>query len=48
MGIFWTKFVHPKSHSFVADANVALGQQVFDISNAEIESVVEPNGILNN
>jgi hypothetical protein len=39
--------IDPESNSFVADGNVALRQQVFDISNAEIESVIEPNGVLN-
>ena len=46
-GKFWAEFVDPESNSFVTDANVALRQQVFDISNAEIESVIEPNGVLN-
>ena len=46
-GKFRAEFIDPESNSFVADANVALRQQVFDISNAEFESVVEPNGVLN-
>ena len=46
-GKFGAEFIDPESNSVVADANVALRQQVFDISNAEIESVVEPNGVLN-
>jgi hypothetical protein len=46
-GKFWAEFIDPESNRFVADANVALRQQVFDISNAEIESVIEPNGVLN-
>ena len=45
-GKFRTEFIDPKSNRFVADANIAFSQQVLDISNAEIEAVVEPNGIL--
>lgn|GEM_PF-2553421 len=43
---FWTEFVHPKSYRFVTDINVSFSQQIFDISNTEIEAVVEPNRIL--
>ncbi|MEE8045429.1 MAG: hypothetical protein V3T49_01170, partial [Dehalococcoidia bacterium] len=30
----------------MADANIAFSQQVLDISNAEIEAIVEPNRML--
>ena len=43
---FRTEFVDPKSYGFLADGNIVLNQQVLDISNAEIEAVVEPHGIL--
>jgi len=35
----------PESNGFVADANASFGEQVFDISMAEIESMVEPNRV---
>ena len=38
--VFWTEFVHPRSNGFVADENITLDQQIFDISNAEIEAVI--------
>jgi hypothetical protein len=45
-GKFRTDFVDPKSNGFVADANIAFSQQILDISKAQIEAIVEPNGIL--
>jgi len=32
----------------VADSDAALGQQIFDISVAEVEAVAEPDGVGNN
>ena len=45
--IFRAKLVAPKSDRFITDDNTALGQQVFDIPKAEVEAIVEPNGMLN-
>jgi len=44
---FRTKFVDPESNRFVADGNIALSEKIFHISNAEIEPIVKPNGMLN-
>ena len=41
------ELIDPESNGFITDGNIALGQQVFHISNTQIEPIVEPNGILN-
>jgi hypothetical protein len=40
-----TEFDAPKTDRFAADGDVSLGQEIFNISVAEVESVVEPDGI---
>jgi len=46
-GKFRSEFVHPESNRFVADVDISLSQQIFNISNTEIEPMVQPNGVLN-
>ena len=46
-GINGSEFYTPEADSFSTDDNATLGEQVFDISVAEIETVVEPDGIAN-
>ena len=41
------EFDAPKADRFTSDCNAAFGQEIFDIPVAEIESVVEPDGIGN-
>ena len=40
-----TEFHAPLAHSFVTDGYAALGQQLFDIAQAEAETMIEPHGI---
>jgi len=40
--------VAPQTNGFIADSDAPLSQQVFDVAVAQVESVVEPNGILDN
>jgi hypothetical protein len=42
-----TKLDAPKTDSFSGYSDAAFGKEVFDIALAEIESVIEPNGIGN-
>jgi hypothetical protein len=35
----------PTANRFAADSDASLGEQVFDISVAEIESIVEPDSV---
>jgi ACS family sodium-dependent inorganic phosphate cotransporter len=44
--VFWAEFVDPKSNRFVADINILFSEKFLDISNAEIEAIVELNGML--
>jgi hypothetical protein len=46
-GINRTEFDTPKPNCFAADGNTAFREKVFDISVAEVESIVEPDGIGN-
>ncbi len=38
----------PQPDRFVADSNTSLGQQIFDISVAQVEAVVEPHRVTDN
>ena len=46
-GILSPKLTTPATNGFVANDDISLCKQVFNISATEIESVVEPYGILN-
>jgi len=37
----------PQANRFAADDNSSFSQQIFDITVAEVESVVEPDGVAN-
>jgi hypothetical protein len=41
------EFVDLEPNGFVADGYITLSEKVFDISDAEIEPIVKPNGMLN-
>jgi hypothetical protein len=47
-GVFDTKLPTPLSDGFVADGDAPLCQKIFHISEAQAESVVEPNGMADN
>jgi hypothetical protein len=41
------EFVDPEPNGFVANGYITLSEKVLDISDAEIEPIVKPNGMLN-
>ena len=45
-GVFRSKLDAPKANGFIADRNSAFSQEIFDIAVAEIESIVQPYGVL--
>jgi hypothetical protein len=45
--VFSAKLDTPQPDAFIADGNAAFCQKIFYISMAEIESIVEPDGIGN-
>ena len=46
-GILRSKLVAPQTNRFIANNNSPLCHQIFDISMAEVKSMIEPHGILN-
>ena len=44
-GINGSELDAPKADSFAADCDATFSEEIFDISMAEIESIVEPDGI---
>jgi hypothetical protein len=44
-GINSTELDAPKADSFAADCDATFSEEIFDIAVAEIESVVEPDGV---
>ena len=47
-GVYCSKLDAPKTYCFATDCDTALRQKVFDISVAQIEAMVKPNGITDN
>ena len=45
--IFQTELIAPQTNCLIANGDSTFSQQVFDISMAEIESMIEPNCVLN-
>ncbi len=48
LGILRSKLVTPQANRFITDENTSFSQQIFYIPMTEIESMIEPNCILNN
>ncbi len=44
-GINHSEFYAPETDCFTADGDASLGQEIFDVSVAEIESRVEPDSV---
>jgi hypothetical protein len=42
-----SEFDTPKSDCFSTDGDVSFGEEVFDISMAEVEAIIEPDGVGN-
>jgi len=45
-GVLWSKIVAPEANGFVGYDDSAPGQQIIDVPMAQIEPVVEPDGVL--
>ena len=45
--IFWPKSVAPLSDRFVGNLDPTFRQEIFDVTVAEAEAVVQPNGVTN-
>lgn len=41
------ELIAPEANGFVADGDPPLGHQIFDIAVTQVESMVQPHGILN-
>ena len=46
-GVFRAKFDTSQSDGLMADVDTSFSEEIFDIAVAEIESVVEPDGVRN-
>jgi hypothetical protein len=46
-GVYSSEFDAPEADRFAANCDASLGQQIFDITVAEVESIVKPDGIGN-
>ena len=46
-GINVAEFDAPEPNRFAGDSNTAFGQKILDIPVAQVETIVEPNGIRN-
>ena len=44
-GIGWSEFQNPQTNRFVTDINTALREEIFDVTEAQGEAEVEPNGL---
>jgi len=44
----WSEFQNPQPYRFVADINTALGEKIFDVTEAHGETEVEPYSLPNN
>jgi len=46
--LVWSELDTPQPDRFVTESNTSLGQQIFDISVAQVEAVVEPHRVTDN
>ena len=46
-GINGTEFDAPEANCFAGDSDASFGEKIFDIPMAEVESVVQPDGVGN-
>ena len=44
----WAKLQDPTTHRLIGDIEIALSQQILDISQTQCETAIEPNSILDN
>jgi hypothetical protein len=45
LGEQWPELQHPSSDRFIGDVQPALGQQIFDIAEAEGKAKIQPHGV---
>jgi hypothetical protein len=45
--VYSSEFDTPKSDCFSTDGDASFGEEVFDISMAEVEAIIEPDGVGN-
>ena len=43
----WAELIAPQPHRLVTHLDSAFGEQVFDVAVAEIDTMVEPDRVLN-
>jgi hypothetical protein len=41
--IFGTEFNTPQSDGFIADSDTSFGKEIFNVTLAEVETIIEPN-----
>jgi hypothetical protein len=46
-GVNCTEFYRPESDGLSTDRDSSLGQEIFNITVAEVESIIEPDGVGN-
>ncbi len=46
--IGWPKLSAPLTNSFIGDGDATFGQQFFDFTETEAETMVQPDGVANN
>jgi hypothetical protein len=46
-GVYDTKLDTPETNRFSADSDSSFGKWIFDVSVAEIEAIVQPDGVRN-
>jgi hypothetical protein len=44
-GVFGSELDAPESDGLVTDCDAALSEEIFDISMAQVEPIVEPDGV---
>ena len=43
--VVWTELLTPASNRFIRDGDVSLSQQIFHITEAQTEAMIEPYGV---
>jgi hypothetical protein len=43
--VFGSKFDAPEPDGFITDSDTTFGKQIFNISMAQVESIIQPDGV---
>jgi hypothetical protein len=46
--IVWPKLLTPLANGFIGDGDASFGEEFFDFTEAQTESMVQPHGVANN